>query len=86
MYRVIEAPPHLFLEFDVNSLQYRDLQFIHSDEMHHLQDDFYKLDGFIEHAHHLKEKRIKELRKREGIHEGIPQHKKTIRYMNDLLQ
>jgi hypothetical protein len=77
MYRVIEAPPHLGLELDVNLLQYRDLQFIHSEEMEYLQDHFYRLEGFIERAHKLKLKRVQELKGKEEepsnrIPEGVP--------------
>jgi hypothetical protein len=91
MYRVIEAPPHLGLELDVNLLQYRDLQFIHSEEMEHLQDHFYRLEGFIERAHRLKLKRVQELKgKEEGktktLPEGVPKKDKKIRYMNSLLR
>ena len=90
MYRVIEAPPHLCLVLDVETLQYKDLQFIHSDEMEHLQDHFYRLEGFIERAHRLKLKRVQELKGEEGtsktLPEGVPKKDKKIRYMNSLLR
>jgi hypothetical protein len=91
MYRVIEAPPHLSLELDVETLQYKDLQFIHSDEMEHLQSHFYQLEGFMEHAHQLKLKRVQELKKKEHIPEGEPEiiygknGIKIVRYINRLL-
>jgi len=90
MYRVIEAPPHLCLVLDVETLQYKDLQFIHSEEMEHLQDHFYRLEGFIERAHRLKLKRVQELKGKEEssnrIPEGVPKKNKKIRYMNGLLR
>lgn len=91
MYRVIEAPPHLSLVLDVDTLQYKDLQFIHSEEMEHLQDHFYRLEGFIERAHRLKLKRVQELKgKEEGksktLPEGVPKKNKKIRYLNGLLR
>ena len=89
MYRVIEAPPHLSLVLDVETLQYKDLQFIHSEEMEHLQDHFYRLEGFIERAHRLKLKRVQELKEKDQtthkIPEGVPKKKKIIRYINGLL-
>ena len=89
MYRVIEAPPHLCLILDVETLQYKDLQFIHSEEMEHLQDHFYRLEGFIERAHRLKLKRVQELKEKDQtthkIPEGVPKKKKIIRYINGLL-
>ena len=95
MYRVIEAPPHLSLVLDVETLQYKDLQFIHSEEMEHLQDHFYRLEGFIERAHRLKLKRVQELKgkeegKEEGksktLPEGVPKKNKKIRYLKGLLR
>jgi len=65
MYPIIEPPPNLILELDVNTLSYSDFQFIHSDDMHHLQDYFYNLDGFVKAAHIIKMKRIEEIK--EGI-------------------
>ena len=94
MYRVIEAPPHLSLVLDVETLQYKDLQFIHSEEMEHLQGHFYRLEGFIERAHKLKLNRVQELKQKNTInkiHEGIPEiiydkkGYKLIRYINGLL-
>ena len=90
MYRVIEAPPHLSLVLDVDTLQYKDLQFIHSEEMDHLQDHFYSLEGFIERAHRLKLKRLQELKGTEEaskrIPEGVPKKNKKIRFMKGLLR
>ena len=91
MYRVIEAPPHLCLILDVETLQYKDLQFIHSEEMEHLQDHFYRLEGFIERAHRLKLKRVQELKgteegKSKTLPEGVPKKHKKIRYLNGLLR
>ena len=91
MYPIIEPPPNLILELDVNTLSYSDFQFIHSDEMHHLQDYFYSLDGFVKAANIIKMKRIDEIAK------GIQGNKEKIktptiklkgnmtRYLNKLL-
>jgi len=91
MYPIIEPPPNLILELDVNTLSYSDFQFIHSDDMHHLQDYFYSLDGFVKAANIIKMKRIDEIK------EGIKNNKEKIktptiklkgnmtRYLNKLL-
>ena len=63
MYPIIEPPPNLILELDVNTLSYSDFQFIHSDDMHHLQDYFYSLDGFVKAVNIIKMKRIDDIAK-----------------------
>ena len=92
MYPIIEPPPNLILELDVNTLSYSDFQFIHSDDMHHLQDYFYNLDGFVKAANIIKMKRIDEIAK--GIKYNKEKKIKTptiklkgnmTRYLNKLL-
>ena len=92
MYPIIEPPPNLILELDVNTLSYSDFQFIYSDDMHHLQDYFYSLDGFVKAANIIKMKRIDEIAK--GIKYNKEKKIKTptiklkgnmTRYLNKLL-